>query len=204
MPAPFQITINVRKDQEDSWRPMVLFNAALRKNPGPASLKDQLFRMQMAETLRRIVHKRYTEYLPDERPVFVMLTDRAGAKDAPATLILEGRLHLKDFEQGACQIKEYSPEPDNTSAVKKKTEKKEAPNLNFYAECAEHSGHAKRLFGVAGENVPRQVLHSKIIDGKKQYFIVRLKPKAERARREGNWAREEEIYLPAAAYIPYR
>lgn len=107
--APLEIQLQVNgRDGADS-RVVTLINFHLKSRSGaaqdPTGLQFETVRMQMAESIRRLVDIRHSE-VPGKAPkILVLLGDRNTGADMAAARILEGSLALADFKSnGPCRL----------------------------------------------------------------------------------------------------
>ena len=132
--------------------------------------------MQMADAIRQIIHTEEKGY-PREgpQPISVLLGDRHGAQQVPATQLLEGRSRLVNFTQnGGCTLSE-----ENTVA------------------CTNPVVHNKEFFGVTAEGFlsTGKVKTVKSEDGAEKRVLLYPPKAAEAKKRRPLREKTVEIYL---------
>ena len=71
----------------------------------PASVEWESWRLQMAESLRRVVEERHAAALKEGGSLLVLLGDRNSNFDAASAKVLEGTLRLVDFQgEAPCRV----------------------------------------------------------------------------------------------------
>ena len=107
--APLEIQLQTRgKDDSDS-RIITLLNFHLKSKSGaaedPTGLQFETVRMEMAESLRRLIDIRYGDSLNDPSKITIILGDRNADFQMASARILEGSLALMDFKtDGPCRL----------------------------------------------------------------------------------------------------
>lgn len=199
--GPFEIVLRVGNRDSSGSRRLVLMTMHFRKSLSHENSEPEEFRIQMAETLRRLIYRRQRELADEDDTIFILLGDRAGGRYTPATRILEGQLRMKHFRPGGpCRIKEVvveQPEEKKKTkkSAKKKKKKKIKPKIEYRAECEATSKRLKTLFGIVSENVPPLMLSVRREDGKKNFVVLKPTSKARALRKKGERERTAEVYL---------
>lgn len=107
--SPLELQLHVRgKDGADD-RIVTLLNIHFKSRSGaaqdPAGLQFETVRMEMAESIRRLIDLRHSSALSDPEKILVVLGDRNTDFQMAAARILDGSLALMDFrEEGPCRL----------------------------------------------------------------------------------------------------
>lgn len=107
--APLELQILVKGKEEAESRIVTLLNFHLKSRSGaagdPTGLQFETVRMEMAESLRRLIDLRHSDSFSDSSKILVVLGDRNTDFQMAAARILEGSLALADFRSdGPCRL----------------------------------------------------------------------------------------------------
>jgi Holliday junction resolvasome RuvABC endonuclease subunit len=108
--GPFEVQLKVRGREAalDKVVTLINFHFKSKSTSGgtdPSGLEFEPFRLEMSEALRKIVELRHGEAVKFGKEVLVLLGDRNSNFDAASANILEGVLHLRDFQDKApCRL----------------------------------------------------------------------------------------------------
>jgi hypothetical protein len=107
--GPLEIKIVPKKSSLNKPVIINLINIHFKSKSGaqrdPAQLAWETERMEMSEAVRRILLNRHKQSLVSPEQLLLVLGDRNSHFDSASSLILEGVLHLKDFqENGLCRL----------------------------------------------------------------------------------------------------
>jgi hypothetical protein len=201
--GPVEIVLAVKNRDGTSRRNVHLLTWHFRRSFDRRAQEDESARMQMAESVRRTALKLSREFTETPRPIVVLLGDREGTRDAPASQILEGSLRLAEFlNAGSCQLEriEEVEEFEVTVLVgeekKPKRTKKQRVKVSYQAKCADGSARIKQFFGVVAENpLPGPKLIPREVDGEKKYFIRTSERKDRLKELKRRRERFSEIFL---------
>jgi hypothetical protein len=197
--GPFEVVLRVRDSEHGIWHAVVLITMYFRKALDQIAVEPEGYRMQMAETLRRILEKRSQQYAEGNKPVIVLLGDRAEPRYAPAAQILEGALQLKDFRSGGpCEVKEIgqeAPGGEKNNGQQAAAAKKYSAKVKYVAACSTDLPHLKVLFGLSAETLVPVLVRSRMVKGAKKYDLVAPDERAEKLMRAEKRRQQSEIYL---------
>lgn len=196
--GPYEITLRVKDAKRDIWHTVVLITMCFRKAMDQIAAEPEGQRMQMAETLRRVVEQRSRQYMGESKPVVILLGDRSGPRSAPASQILEGTLQLKDFRTGGpCSVKEISSETTEAGKENKKkaAARKSASAVSYAAACSSRALHPKVLFGLSSATLEPVAVRSRMVKGQKQYELVPPDEKIKKRLTAQKQRQQSEIYL---------
>lgn len=107
--APIEIQLEVKGQKEAESKVVTLLNIHLKSRSGaaddPTGLQFETVRMEMAESIRRLIDIRHAEAFKSSKNIFILLGDRNTGADMAAAKILEGSLALADFKtDGPCRL----------------------------------------------------------------------------------------------------
>jgi len=173
--APVELILRVpRKNGAGSTRDIIFLSFHFQQGFVDKILEPETSRMQLADAVRQIIHSEQQSYSPDEPPIAVLLGDRSGPLEAPATQLLEGRMRLLDFTQnGGCEL-------DASNKV----------------QCKTPPTHLKEFFGMSTEGilVEPKVKKVKVDDVEKEKLVYPSKKKEAAAFKERR-EKTSEIYV---------
>lgn len=105
--GPLELQVQVKGKDDSIPRTLTLVNFHFKSKRGedPALVEWETYRMEMAEALRRILEARHKSSFANAEPLLVVLGDRNSHIDTASAKILNGTLHLKDFQdEGICRL----------------------------------------------------------------------------------------------------
>jgi endonuclease/exonuclease/phosphatase family metal-dependent hydrolase len=107
--SPLEVQMKVKGREEAESKIITFVNIHFKSKSGgqddPALLEWETQRMEMAEALRRIILNRHKESYSTAKTLLVVLGDRNANWDVATAKILEGRLALRNFQEGGgCRL----------------------------------------------------------------------------------------------------
>jgi len=107
--GPFEIQLLVQGRDGSPDKTVNLVNMHFKsmsgRNPDPANLEWETYRMEMSEALRRIVRERHRASFESGETILIVLGDRNSHPDSASAHILKGTLTLAHFEaEGPCRL----------------------------------------------------------------------------------------------------
>lgn len=172
--APVEVILRVKSKHTEVLRDIIFLNFHFQQGFVDKIVESEASRMQLADAVRQIIHSEQQTYAPETPPIVVMLGDRSGPLEAPATQLLEGRMRLLDFTQnGGCAL----------SPVGK-------------VECKTPPTHLKEFFGLTAEGILLEPKIKKVkVDEVEQRKLVYPSKKAEEKAFRARGEKNSEIYV---------
>ena len=110
--APVELQLQVKGREGSDSKVVTLLNFHLKSRAGsaedPTGLQYETVRMEMAESIRRLIDLRHRDDFTDPSKILVVLGDRNTDFQLAAAKILEGTLSLSDFRSdGPCRLSKH-------------------------------------------------------------------------------------------------
>ncbi|MCB0324103.1 MAG: hypothetical protein KDD69_11045 [Bdellovibrionales bacterium] len=206
--GPFEIVLSVPSRDGRARRKVVLLTMHFRRALEADTGEPEEPRMQMAETLRRLIAERLRSFDETPPPILVVAGDRGAPRFAPSTRVLEGTVPLKHFIGSAppctllaeeVEVQEKPKKTDESAAEgEEATQKRRKPKkvTVYRSECSPAPAVPKQLFGLVSESVePISGFVTREEEGEKKYYLSKSETRRRKRRFRHSRERTAELYL---------